>query len=274
MYTEYWHLKEKPFELTPDQRFIYLSKAHEEALMRLCYTVIESKGAMLLTGNYGCGKTVLSRVILNELIGPKFEIALITNPNFTSIELLEEIVYQFGGGRKERESKVNLMRALNDILYENVMNNKDSILVIDEAQAIKDFDTFDDLRMLLNLQRNNKFLMTLILIGHLELYEKIKQLPQFKQRLAINYHLGPLDETDTYNYIDHRLKVAGAQRAIFDQEAKKLIYHKSAGIPRVVNSIADMALLLGFNEQIKIIDSGFITKVIEKMEWSSNGPIY
>lgn len=274
MYTEYWNLKEKPFELTPDQRYVYLSKDHEEALIRLCYTVSESKGAMLLTGNYGCGKTILSRVILNELIGPKYEIALITSPNYSAVELLEEVVYQFGGGRKGTDSKVNLMRNLNDIFYENSMNNKESILVIDEAQTIKDLETFDDLRMLLNLQKNNKFLLTLILIGHFELAERIKELPQFKQRLAINYHLSPLDETDTYKYIEHRLRIAGATQEIFESSAKKIIYEKSSGIPRIINSMCDMALLMGFNERKSMLDEGFVQKVVSDMEWSSNGSIY
>jgi len=273
MYTQYWQLKERPFELTPDPRYVYYSKQIEEALMKLIYTVQDLKGAMLLTGLYGCGKTVLSRVFLSELVGTKFEVALITNPRLTANELLMEIIYQLGGGLLKGENKGQLLRVFNEMLYANLTRGKETVLVIDEAQSIEDLETFEELRMLLNYQQNDRFLLTLILIGQSELRKRLKELPQLKQRLIIDYHLNPLDEQDTQSYLDHRLKIAGAQGEIFNAAAKKLIYRSCGGIPRVINGICDLALLEGFIQQKKIVDEALIKKVVkdsnlEPVVWS------
>ena len=262
MYTEFWRLKEKPFELTPDPRYVYYSKGHEEALMRLIYTVRDKKGAMLLTGLYGCGKTIISRVFLNELIGSKYEVALITNPRLTANELLAEIIYQLGGGVHKTDAKGELLRGFNEILYSNLNMGKETVLIIDEAQAIEEIETFEELRLLLNFQKNDRFLITIILIGQTELRLRLKQLPQLKQRLMIDYHLNPLDEQDTFSYLEHRLKIAGAKHKIFDSGAKKLIYRYSLGTPRVINGIADMALLEGYAQGVDMIGEKIVKKVI------------
>ena len=275
MYTEHWRLKEKPFELTPDPRYVFYSREVEEALIRLFYTVRDLKGAMLLTGIYGCGKTVLSRVFLNELIGSKYEVALITNPRLNATELLMEMIYQLGGGLLKGESKGGLLRVFNDMLQANLSRGKETVLVIDEAQAIEDLETYEELRLLLNYQQNDRFLLTLILIGQAELRKRLKELPQLKQRLIIDYHLNSLDENDTYSYIQHRLGIAGAQEPMFDASALRLIYRYSSGIPRMINGIGDMALLEGFFRETKVIDETIIKKVvkdaqIEPVIWSSS----
>lgn len=267
MYSRHWNLFERPFELTPDPKYVYYSKEHEEALLRLMYTVRDSKGAMLLTGGYGCGKTVLSRVFLNELVtAGRYEVALITNPRYSAKELLIEIIYQLGGQRHDYKSKGELLHIFNEMIYRNLENRMETVIVIDEAQAIEDLETFEELRLLLNFQQNSRFLITLILIGQPELRSRLKGLPQLKQRLIIEYHLNPLDEKDCYQYIDHRLKVAGAQREIFDPRAKKLIFKHSSGIPRVINGLADTALLVGFSENRKIVDEQLIQRVLEASE--------
>jgi general secretion pathway protein A len=267
MYIQHWHLYEKPFELTPDPKYVYYSKAHEDALLRLIYTVRDSKGAMLLTGGYGCGKTVLSRVFLNELIGAgKYEVALMTNPRYSAKELLVEIIYQLGGDRHDYKTKGELLHIFNEMIYRHLEEQKETVIVIDEAQAIEDLETFEELRLLLNFQQNNRFLLTLILIGQPELRARLKGLPQLKQRLVIDYHINPLDEKDCGQYIDHRLRVAGAQREIFDAAAKRLIFRNSGGIPRVVNGLADTALLVGYSENRKIVDEKLIQRVLETSE--------
>lgn len=263
MYLNYFNLNEKPFELTPDPRFVYYSREHEEALMRLIYTVRDLKGAMLLTGLYGCGKTILSRVFLNELLDSRYEVALITNPRLSADELLIEIIYQLGGGLHKNANKGELLRIFNEILYNNLNASKETILVIDEAQAIESLDTFEELRLLLNFQQNDRFLITLILIGQSELRKRLKDLPQLKQRLMIEYHLNPLDETDTARYIEHRLRIAGAKQPIFDNKAKKLLYRFSGGIPRVINGIADMALFETYTKNKEIVDDAIITKIVK-----------
>lgn len=261
MYTEYWNLKEKPFELTPDPKFIFYTRDYEEALIRLLYTVKELKGAMLLTGDYGCGKTMLSRVFLNEIMGSQYEVALVTNPRFSANELLAEIIYQLGGGIQRDLSKVQLLRIFNDILYANLMAKKETIVVIDETQAIDHLETYEELRLLLNFQKNDRFLLTLILIGQPELREKLSQLPQLSQRLVINYHLSTLNELTAGQYMDHRLAVAGARSSIFDHEAKKLIYRLTGGVPRMINGIADLALLMGYGARKDMIDEAFIAQI-------------
>ncbi|MCD4780880.1 MAG: AAA family ATPase [Candidatus Omnitrophica bacterium] len=267
MYTEYWGLREKPFELTPDPRYVYYSREHEEALTGLFYTVQELKGAMLLTGLYGCGKTILSRVFLNELIGSKYEVALITNPRLTANELLTEMIYQLGGGLHETASKGELLRIFNELIYSNINIGKETIIVIDEAQSIEDIETFEELRLLLNFQQNDRFLLTMILIGQSDLRKRLKQLPQLKQRLMIDYHLNPLDEQDAIRYIEHRLNIAGAQNKIFDLKAKKMMYRQSSGIPRVINGIADMALFEGANQETKLIDDQLILKISKNLQF-------
>ncbi len=274
MYTQHWNLFEKPFELTPDPKYVYYSKEHEDALLRLLYTVRDAKGAMLLTGGYGCGKTVLSRVFLNELVnGGRFEVALITNPRYNAKELFVEIIYQLGGERHDYKSKGELLHIFNDMIYRNLENQKDTVIVVDEAQAIEDLETFEELRLLLNFQQDNRFLLSLILIGQPELRLRLKQLPQLRQRLLIESHLNPLDEKDCLQYIDHRLRVAGARREIFEPRAKKMIFKCSSGIPRVINGIADISLLVGYSEARQSIDEELVKRVIEhsRMEtsWSA-----
>lgn len=263
MYTRHWSLFAKPFELTPDPRYVYYSREHEEALLRLMYTVRDAKGAMLLTGGYGCGKTVLSRVFLNELSASRrFEVALITNPRYSAKELLVEIIYQLGGDRHDYKSKGELLHIFNELIYRNLENHRETVIVIDEAQAIEDLETFEELRLLLNFQQNDRFLITMVLIGQPELRSRLKGLPQLRQRLMIEYHLNPLDEQDCYQYIDHRLKVAGATRELFEAGAKRMIFQRSSGIPRVINGIADTALLVGFSENRHLVDETLIGRVL------------
>ncbi|MCK5306868.1 MAG: AAA family ATPase, partial [Candidatus Omnitrophica bacterium] len=189
MYEAYWGLREKPFENTPDPRFIYYSQRHEEALSRMLYVIRERKGAGILTGEYGSGKTLLSRVLLEELSSEQYHSALIFNPMLPSMELVKEIIYQLGGDTSSLLSKTDLLHYLNDILYKNRDDDKNTVIVVDEAQAISEESGFEELRLLLNFQLNDNFLLTLILLGQPELKEKIKNLPQLRQRLAVRYHL-------------------------------------------------------------------------------------
>ena len=266
MYEKYWGLKEKPFENTPDPRFIYFSAEHLEAISRLMYAVEERKGAALLTGDYGCGKTVISRLLFEKLTRDKYELALITNPLLNPMALLREICYQLNMKISMRSTKTHLLKQLNERFYENMNNDKDTVIMIDEAQAIQNLTAFEELRLLLNFQLNDRFLLTLILIGQPELREKINQFKQFKQRLAIKYHLNPLNEKDTEKYIVHRLEVAEARDGIFTPKAMRLAWERSEGIPRVINNICDMSLLIGFTKKLDKIDRGLIAEVASDLD--------
>jgi len=262
MYQEYWQLKEPPFENVPDPKFIYFSAEHEEALTRLLYAIKARKGAAMLTGDVGAGKTTLSRVLIQSLPVQKYEVAVITNPDLSPLEFLKEILHQLGID-EDLESKVDILHRLNEELFKNVRAEKDTVIVIDEAQAIQDFLVLEEIRLLLNFQLNERFLITLIIIGQPELKEITTLLPQLDQRIAIRYHLGPLSFEDTVQYIEFRLKIAGSTRKIFTDGALEKIYEYSKGIPRKINNICDLSLLVGFSARAKEIDSQIVTRLID-----------
>jgi general secretion pathway protein A len=267
MYVEYWGLKEKPFENTPEPRFLYHSSLHEEAFSRMLYAIRERKGGAMLSGEYGSGKTLLSRALMQELSEERYQVALIFNPRLKPMEFIREIIYQLGGDSASI-SKSKLLHILNEILYNNHNKNKDTILLIDEAQAIESLEIFEEIRLLLNFQLNNAFLLTMILLGQPELREKVMMIPQLDQRLAIRYHLYGLDEKETKNYIDHRLGIAGLtkEKTIFTDGAVKLIYESSLGIPRKINNLCDMCLLIGFGTKANKIDEAITREVVKDLE--------
>ncbi len=265
MYEKYWDLNEKPFENTPDPRFIYFSHEHLEAISRLTYAVEERKGAALLTGDYGCGKTVMSRLLFERLPSDKHEIGLVTNPMLSPIALLREICFQLGMKNTKGSNKSQLLANLNEHLYENLNNSQETVIIIDEAQTIKNPLAFEELRLLLNFQLNQRFLMTLILIGQPELRETIDKLKQLKQRLAVRYHLNPLNKQETSKYIIHRLEVGGLKRKIFTDNSVGLVWEGSGGIPRMINTICDMCLLVGYNNRLQKINEAVVKDVIKDL---------
>jgi general secretion pathway protein A len=261
MYLEYWGLKKYPFENVPDPNFMFYSTEHEEALSRIIYGLERNKGAILLTCEIGCGKTMLSRVLIQKLTDDKFDIGLIANPSLEPTEFLIEAVYQLGISATSN-AKTDILRALNNKLLENANNNKNTILIIDEGQAIYK-DTFEEIRMLLNFQMNDRYLLNLILMGQPELRDTIREIRQLDQRIAIRYHLNPLGDKETKQYILFRLEKAEVKKNIFSDEAFEEIYHYSGGIPRKINNICDLALLIGFGEKAKIIDKKIVSKVLK-----------
>jgi general secretion pathway protein A len=266
MYEAYWGLKEKPFENTPDPKFLYSSHEHLEAVTRMTYAIEERKGSALLTGEYGCGKTLISRRLFEMLPPEKYDIALVINPLLSPTEIIREICNQLGIKSSPTWPKTQLLMELNDRLYENMRSHKDTVIIIDEAQSIKDIRTLEELRLLLNFQLNDRFLLTLILIGQPELREIIDKYKQLKQRLAIRYHLNPLSKKDSKEYIQHRLGVAGAKNSIFASSVHELIWQNSGGVPREINSICDMSLLLGFTKKAKAINTDLVRKAISGLD--------
>ena len=259
MYEEYWGLKEMPFENLPDPKFFYPSAEHQEALLRLFYAVNSRKGAAMLTGEVGCGKTILSRTLIQDLPPERYEIGLITNPSLTPIDFLREILYQLGV-ENQTNSKLDLLHALNDQMVKNFHAGKDTIVIVDEAQAISNEETLEELRLLLNFQLNDRFLLTLLLIGQPELKDKISNIQQLEQRIAIKFHLGPLKPEETQAYVHTRLEKAGVKRPIFKDDALATLHKESRGIPREINNICDICLLLGFGAKVQEINTEQIMK--------------
>lgn len=261
MYEKYWGLTKKPFENTPDITFMYYSKKHEEALSRLLYAIKEEKGIAMLTGEYGSGKTMLSRLIIDELIKNKiYEVALIIHPQLSAFHFMQEVIYQLRN-ESPMGSKPQLLHILHDILYKNYEEQKRTVILIDEAQIIRSEDTFEEVRLFLNFQLNNKFLVTIILIGQPELLRKVKAIPQLDQRVGIRYYLSVFDEKETEEYIKHRLTVAGAVESMFTADGLKVIYDYSKGIARKINNICDMSLLIGFGQEVKEITAELAAKI-------------
>jgi general secretion pathway protein A len=218
------------------------------------------KGGAMLSGEIGCGKTTISKVYVKELSEDKYDIGLIINPKLESEEFLQEIVYQFNIPNIPN-TKVECLRVLNDKMIENMQAGKETLLIVDEAQLLNE-TTFEEIRLLLNFQLNNRFLLTIILLGQPELREKVKKIEQLNQRIAIQYHLTPFDFEETLKYIDYRQQKAGRKDSLFSQDSVEKIYEHSKGIPRKINNLCDLSLLIGFSTQEKIIDPKIVENII------------
>jgi general secretion pathway protein A len=264
MYESYWQLSEPSFDNSPNPKFFYLSPEHEEALVRLVYAVRHRKGCGMLIGEYGCGKTTLSRALIQRLEAERYEIGLLTNPSWTSVDFLREILYQLGRETVEK-NKPELLHKLYDVFYGNFRAGRDTVVIVDEAQLIEDNGVFEELRLLMNFQTADRFLVTILLIGSPELAGKVRRLKHLDQRIAIRAHLNALDATHTASYIAHRLKMAGRTAPIFTPEAVRLIFDFTRGTPREINNLCDVALLVGFTQRAKDIGEKIIAEVIKDM---------
>jgi general secretion pathway protein A len=207
----------------------------------------------MLTGEYGCGKTVLTRAIANMLHRDQYEIALINCPFFDRESFLKEVCFQFGYDPKGK-SLSELFREVSRLFFDNVGRGRKNILIIDEGQIIEDPQVFEELRLLLNIQLEDRFLINILLVGQPELREKIMRYPQLDQRIALKCHLHRFDHKNTAGYVQHRLKVAGSERELFTGDVLYQIHKISNGIPRRINNIADMCLLEGANRNVRVID--------------------
>ena len=269
MYMKYWNLKEMPFENTPDPRFLYYSPQHEEGLSRLLYVVQQRKGAGMLTGVFGCGKTVLSRAIFNTLNKNVYQIAFINNPHLKSVELLRAIARQLGAENLPEKitemSTDHFVELINNILFNNTKDGKETLVIVDEAHVIDNVEVFEELRLLLNFQVEDRFLLTLLLMGQPELRDRIHKNKQLVQRIAMGYHLEPLGKEEISRYIAHRLEVAGGNRNIFTDDAIELIFANSGGIPRRINQICDMSLVTGFSKKVDKIDGEIVNEAVDSL---------
>lgn len=261
MYLEHWGLETFPYEIVPDLKFIYNSGHYREAMTRLTYAILRRKGAALLTGDVGCGKTTLSRAFIHNLAQKEYHVGLITNPMLEPIEFIREILYQFGLDPASH-SKHDLLNTLGEMMMKDFKENRTTILVIDEAQLLSPTN-FEEVRLLLNYQFNDRFLLNLMLIGQPELRGIVKRIEQLDSRIAIRYHLGPLGFDEMMQYVNFRLGRAGAKQEIFTPDAFEAIHRQTRGVPRRVNNLCDMCLLIGFGMHAERIDAEVVRAAID-----------
>ena len=263
----HWQLKEKPFENAADPRFLFRSEKHEEALNRLLYAVREKKGAAMLCGVYGCGKTLIAEALKEELSNTgRYRTVHLINPLTDNVDLLREIAVQLGAAVDPALPKTDILRVIKEELETNANDGKNTVVIVDEAQVLEGRSVMEELRMLLNFQRNGEFLLTLLLVGQPELKEKINQSKQFQQRIAVSYALGPLSAQETADYIQHRLNTAGRSTPLFTLEAFRAIIQLSGGIPRRINHLCDLALMAGYAGGMQVLDQPVILDVSKDLE--------
>jgi general secretion pathway protein A len=265
MYNDFFGLREKPFEITPDPAFLFLSDSHREALAHLIFAARERKGFTVITGEVGTGKTTLIQAFLSQLNG-KVRTAYIFNPNLTSIDFLRYICEDLGV-KETRRSKGQYIAQLHALLLESYRRDEQVILIIDEAQSL-DPALLEEIRLLTNLETPKSKLLQVVLVGQPELNRTLDshEFRQLKQRVVLRYHMAALNEEDTERYIEKRLNTAGAVDShLFTRAALKKIYHYSQGIPRVVNIVCDNALLAGYTGGRKVIGNEIVKDVIRKL---------
>lgn len=265
MYTSYWGLSAPPFENVPSQDLFYESPYHEEALVRLVYAVEHKKGLAVLTGEVGSGKTTISRVLYDYLSTDSFEVITIVNPALSPVDFYRALLLKLGEPAEE-DSKTILLNRFSQRLIQNFQHEINTILIIDEAHLIKDRAILEELRMMLNLQHEDQFLVTLLIMGQPSLGANIASLKPLRERIAIRYDLMPLTFKDTARYIVYRLKRCGARRGIFTKAALTPIYKYSGGIPLKINNLCERSLLIGMLDKVHVVDSKLVQAAVEDIK--------
>ena len=270
MYLAYYGLKEPPFDLTPNPRFLFFSAKHREAFNHLVYGIRERKGFVQLTGEIGAGKTTVCRDML-EALGDSWPSALIFNPPPDPDLLVKAVAIEFGievGGLGVLETRA----MLNEFLIEQAALGRDSVLIIDEAQNLSN-DQLEQIRLLSNLETEDRKLLQIVLMGQPELRDRLDHpgLRQLRQRITVRYHLPALTRAELWPYMRHRLVVSGATGTFFfTAGALWRIYNYTRGIPRLINAIFDKCLLAGYVEQRDGIDYRMVGRAVRELEGKIN----
>jgi general secretion pathway protein A len=263
MYERFYGLRERPFDLTPNPRFLYLTGGHREALGNLQYGIVGRKGITLLIGEAGTGKTTLIRAAIEAVAGPSVRCVYVSNPVLTRDEFYEFLARKFELSAEAARSKARFLDELEADLLERHRAGVLTALVIDEAQSLP-HELLEEVRLLANLETETDKLLPVVLAGQPELAVRLEheQLRQLKQRVALRCDLAPLDHRETASYISGRIAIAGGEASkVFTREAVQVVYERSGGIPRTISVICDNALLGGFAAGIKPVGPPVVLEV-------------
>jgi len=266
VYLEYFGLTEAPFDITPNPRFMFYSAKHREAFNHLLFGIRERKGFVQLTGEVGAGKTTLCRAMLEKL-DHRFATALILNPVMSSDELMKAIAMEFGI-KVAGLDRLETLSCINAFLLEQVEQGKETLLIIDEAQDLTD-ELLEQVRLLSNLETDNRKLLQIVLMGQPELRDRLNnyKLRQLRQRITVRYHLSSLTGAEVAQYVQHRLHVSGGNGLpCFTRPALWRVHHYSKGIPRLVNALCDKALLAGYVQRSGRINFRMVGQAIRELE--------
>ena len=260
MYEVFYGLKEKPFSLLPDPSYLYLSEKHQMALTLLEYSLVNQAGFCVISGVTGAGKTTLIRYLLNQF-GDNVAVGLITNTHQSFSDLLRWILMAFNLDYSS-DSKPRLYQTFVNFLIEQYAKNRNTVLIVDEAQNMS-VETLEELRMLSNINADKDQVLQVILVGQPGLRDKLNRpdLEQFAQRIAVDYHIEPLNAEETRNYIRHRLTIAGGDPELFEKDAAQSVYHYSNGTPRLINLLCESALVYGYAEGLPRISARLVDEV-------------
>lgn len=265
MYEVFYGLKEKPFSLLPDPSYLYLSEKHQMALTLLEYSLVNQAGFCVISGITGAGKTTLIRHLLNQF-GDNVAVGLITNTHQSFNELLRWILMAFNLDYSS-DSKPRLYQTFVSFLIEQYAKNRNTVLIVDEAQNMS-VETLEELRMLSNINADKDQVLQIILVGQPGLRDKLSRpdLEQFAQRIAVDYHIEPLNAEETRNYIRHRLTIAGGDPELFEKDAALSVYRYSNGTPRLINLLCDSALVYGYAEGVPRISARLVDEVARERQ--------
>jgi general secretion pathway protein A len=261
MYLRHYELDKYPFKTNPDPSFLWLGEKHKEALAAFEYGILKRDGFLLLTGDVGTGKTSLVRYLMNH-IDIQALIASISDPDLPPIDFFKIIAEEFNMGR-DFASKADFLIHFKKFLVQGDSEDRSAFIIIDESQRLS-HELLEQIRLLSNIELDDRKLLNIFFIGQSEFKEMLmdKSNEAISQRVTISYHIDPLNESETIRYIAHRLKVAGSKRGIFTIQACKEIFSLSDGVPRLINSVCDCALLGGYVKNRKVVDSSLVKECL------------
>jgi type II secretory pathway predicted ATPase ExeA len=268
MYLDFFKLREFPFRLTPDTEFLYMSNVHARAKAYMDYSVWNREGFVVITGEIGCGKTILIKKLLSELEEDNFLVAKIFQTQLDEVEFLQAVLVEFGLNPFNAK-KVELIDMLNTFLVDSYRDMKQLVLIVDDAHNLS-LKALEEIRMLSGLETQKEKVLHVILVGQPQLNAMLDapELEQLVQRVRLRFHVRPLAQDETAEYIAHRLKIAGATRSdLFTPETMPVVYKYTGGVPRLINTLCDTALTVAYADSLPTVTIDVLKSALDELQW-------